>query len=104
MAKINDKELGNLLNALAAVLESQVSEVQDELDEAGLPTGNKYYTATPALLTVAARFLKDNNITCAVSDSKGMQGLKDKLAERKKHGKVFSIKHLSPEDEQALGG
>ena len=100
----SDKELGKLLDAISMVLEAQVSEALPVLDEEGKETNEKYYTASPALLTVAARFLKDNNITCVVEDSKSLSQLKDKLAQRKKRGKVFSIDHLSEKDKEALGG
>ena len=59
-----------------------------------------YYTATPALLTVAARFLKDNDITCTVEDSEGLSSLQDQLAERKKRkNKIRDISFLSKEAE-----
>ena len=109
MSKKTDKELGVLLNALAIVLESQVSETAKVLtmdaDGKEVEGVEEYYTATPALLTVAARFLKDNGITCAIEDNKHTQGLKDELAKRKKgHGnKVVGINHLSDEDTLAQG-
>ena len=104
MAKIKETELGGLLNALAAVLKSQIADTAHEIAEDGTE-GEEYYTATPALLTVAARFLKDNGITCAIEDSEDMNDLKAELAKRKKRkGKVVGINHLSYEQILTNGG
>ena len=69
-----------------------------EEDDNGKKT--TFYTATPALLTIAARFLKDNSITCEIEDSEGLSKLEEELAQRKKRrNKITSISALMPEDE-----
>ena len=69
-----DAALGALHEALATVIASQVKATMQEFDEEGnVIEGAETYSATPALLTVAARFLKDNNITCTVEDSKRLR-------------------------------
>ena len=101
----NDK-LSALHEALAVVIAAQVSEtalaLATDAEELCDDEGNAlvYYTATPALLTVAARFLKDNDITCTVEDSEGLSSLQDQLAERKKRkNKIRDISFLSKEAE-----
>jgi hypothetical protein len=95
-----DAALGALHEALATVIASQVKATMQEFDEEGnVIEGAETYSATPALLTVAARFLKDNNITCTVEDSKGLSSLTDELAERKKRrGNISNISFLTKEE------
>jgi hypothetical protein len=45
-------------------------------------------TATPALLATAARFLKDNDITCDVEQDENMSGLKDLLSNKQRHSRL----------------
>ncbi len=92
-------KLGALHEALAIVIAAQVSERASDIDEDGV-TISEYYTATPALLTVAARFLKDNDITCTEEDSEGLSDLAEELKKKKKRGKVAKISHI---DEAAYG-
>lgn len=91
--KATDKSLGNLHAVLADVLAEQVAEYAEE-------DGEKVYTATPALLTVAARFLKDNDITCGIEDSSSMSDLKEELANRKRRSKLNNISHI----DEAING
>lgn len=103
MAKANESELANLHCLLARVLAAQVGEEVEEYDEEGVPTG-KVYTATPALLTIAARFLKDNEITCEVEDSEGLSDLRSELAARKTgRRKLASVSPISKEQEAMSG-
>jgi len=90
--------LSSLHEQLAKVLALQVGEVGTDEDEDGNTT--TFFTATPALLTIAARFLKDNSITCEIEDSEGLSRLEEELAKRKKRrNKITSISALMPEDE-----
>lgn len=88
----SDSKLGALHDALATIIAAQVKELIQEEDEDGNVI-REYYSATPALLTVAARFLKDNNITCSVEDSKGLSELTDELASRRK--RKDNLKNIS---------
>ncbi len=97
----SDKQLSALHEALATVIAAQVQETLVELDDAGNPV-SEVYSATPALLTVAARFLKDNDITCTVEDSKGLTELADELASRRKRrDNIKSLEHLSKDEANA---
>jgi hypothetical protein len=96
----SDSTLAALHEAISIVLAAQVKEVMVEVDE---ETGKETetYSATPALLTVAARFLKDNNITCTIEDSKGLSELTDELAQRKKRrDNISNISYLTKEEAQ----
>jgi len=96
----NEDKLAGLHNALATVIAQQVQETQEIYDEDGNPTGRFFYPATPALLTVAARFLKDNDITCEVEESIGLSELQKALAEKKKHSssKIRDISFLTEKE------
>lgn len=96
--KANEKKLGDLHGILAEVLANQVSEKVIEVDADGKEL--TIYTATPALLTVASRFLKDNDITCEVGDSKGLSDLKEELAKRKRRSDISKISHI----DEAMNG
>lgn len=53
---------------------------------------NKQAEANPALLTAVSKFLKDNNITCAIEDSKEMSELEERLSKKRKRvGNVVPI-------------
>lgn len=107
-----EKELSELHVVLAKVLATQVGqkvEIYDEndLDAEGMPKEGtepkKVYVATPALLTVAARFLKDNDITCEIEESEGASELRDQLQQRRRRKSTLaSILPLS-QDEEAFG-
>ena len=79
-----EEKLANLHNVLADALIAGVSEQKTVLDE---ETGEEatYYVANPALLTVAIKFLKDNDITCQPSEENKTGRLKQELEERKKN-------------------
>lgn len=94
MSKATDSELNKLHELLAKVFVSQLSvtekvEIQGELQD--------LYTAQPALLTAAARFLKDNHITCEVETDENLTQLQDLLASKKKRGKA-TLASVSPID------
>jgi hypothetical protein len=96
-----EQALAGLHATVARVIAEQLGETlvlnQDEVD-AGEAEAERMYTASPALLTVAARFLKDNDVTADVGESAdGMSAIEKKLGELKKHrGKVISLADLQP--------
>ena len=95
----SSKELGGLHDAIATVLAAQISETQKELDADGNTTDVEFHTATPALLTVAIKFLKDNDITCTVEDSKGLSEMQDELAKRRKRrDNIRELPHVDAEE------
>ena len=98
MTKANDKELGVLHGLLAKSMKTALeasTEAQDILDaciEGGeeLPLAVEAFleraaAANPSLLTAVAKFLKDNNITAAIEDSKEMSELEQRLKGKRKH-------------------
>lgn len=92
MSKATEKKLSALHGAVADVLTHQVlaqEEVQ-ELDDEGCPvgTGEMDYTASPALLAAAMKFLKDNSITADIKVDKNMSNLADALAKKQKHSRL----------------
>ncbi len=71
-------------------------------DESQLPDDVVEYLeeqmdASPALLTVITKFLKDNDITAVVDESKELSDLDKRLDEKRKR-RVGSITLVEPED------
>lgn len=102
MSKATDKKLGELHGKLAESMLSALksSEVaQALLDEYGdeLPGPvqvflDKTASTNPALLTAIAKFLKDNDITCAVEDSPEMTELEQRLQQKRRRvGNVIPL-------------
>ena len=81
--KATEGKLSTLHGAIAQVMTSQVlmTEEATEINNDGelVGTGEQMYNATPALLAVAAKFLKDNSITADVAMDTNLSGLKDVL-------------------------
>jgi hypothetical protein len=73
---------------------AQVTHQEDEIsyDADGLatPTGEKMYTASPATLATAIKFLKDNAITCDIKKDTNMTALKDALKKKNKRSLMTS--------------
>lgn len=89
-----DKELGKLHKQIAAAF-SQALMAREEaaaiLDEHGddLPDNvqeflKKYSEPNPSLLTSAVKFLKDNDITCAVTDSEDLSDIQKRLKSKRR--------------------
>jgi hypothetical protein len=92
MSKASEKLLGELHGAVAKVLTDQilVEEEIQELDEEGMPygTGEMTYSASPATLATAIKFLKDNQITCDIKVDTNMGNLDAALKKKEKHSRV----------------
>ncbi len=99
--KASESALSALHSAVAQVLTAQVlhEEAETTFDSEGnlAETGNTVYTATPATLAAAIKFLKDNNITCDVEVDKGMNSLKEALANKQKHSRLSDAKLTAQE-------
>ena len=91
-----DKELGELHRKLATAMldaldaSDEARELLSECDEGDIPVPvwdflEKCAGNNPALLTAIAKFLKDNDITCAREDSKELSALEKRLQEKKLH-------------------
>lgn len=92
MSKATETVLASLHNAVAMVLTAQLSdkEVKVTFNEDGeaVSTGEEVYTATPATIAAAIKFLKDNNITADEELSENMDGLREALAAKQKHSRL----------------
>lgn len=93
MTDVTDKELNGLHAALAMVIRTQVEDKACWEDEDG--ESKETFTASPALLAVAAKFLKDNNISCAVEDDSNLGRLNDLLDKKQKKGRM-ALASVSP--------
>lgn len=92
--------------ALASVIETQLNEKLLSNPEAVAEQDAEpeyMFTASPALLTVAARFLKDNDITADVgSGTDSTARIKAQLAQLQNKGqKVVRLSELHPVEENA---
>lgn len=96
MTKASESKLAVLHSAVATVLTEQVLHEEEETTFDGegetIGTGVMVKTATPALLATAARFLKDNDITCDVEQDENLSGLKDVLANKQRHSRLTAAK------------
>ena len=93
-AKSTQLEL--LHEALAVVIKQQVSATAEWVNEAG--EMQKEFTASPALLAVAAKFLKDNDISCSIEDDENLGELAELLANKQKKGRLALV-DASPKQE-----
>ena len=83
MSKSTEEELSDLHGLLAMVLKHQLSDkitITDE--ESGVVS--TIFTASPATIAAAIKFLKDNDITSSVADDENLGGLQATLDEMKK--------------------
>lgn len=90
--KANENKLGALHGAVAQVLTAQISHQEEEtvFDGEGeeIATGEMRYTASPATIAAAIKFLKDNQITCDAEVSEDMNTLRDTLNQKQKHSRT----------------
>jgi len=94
--KASESRLAALHNHVTEVLIEQVLHTEEETTFDGegetVMTGVMVRTATPALLATAARFLKDNDITCDVEQDENLSGLKDALSRKQRHSRLKEAK------------
>lgn len=99
MARATEDKLAELHSAVAIVLTDQVTHTADEteLNEDGelIPTGEKFYDASPATIAAAIKFLKDNQITCDIKTNRNMTNLKEALDKKQKHSRLPSAKQAA---------
>lgn len=94
MTKATDKVLGQLHGKLAAsmlkALEAAdeaanlIEEFSEEIPPEVYAYLEKQRDASPALLTAVSKFLKDNDITCAIEDTPEMTELAQTLAQKRR--------------------
>jgi hypothetical protein len=107
MTAATDKELSDLHNKVAKVLLQKLdssdqatlllAEFSDDLPEEVVEYLEKQMDASPALLTVITKFLKDNDITAVVDESKELTDLDRRLAEKRQR-KVSGVSLVKDED------
>ena len=92
MSKASESKLSALHGAVAEVLTEQIlhkeEEVKFDANGDSIETGEEVYTASPATIATAVKFLKDNQITCDVEMDENMNNLKDVLAKKQKHSRL----------------
>lgn len=88
MSKANEHKLGDLHGAVAKVLSAQITHEEEEMNFDGESTGNMVYTATPATIAAAIKFLKDNQITCDAEVDENMNNLRESLAKKQRHSRL----------------
>lgn len=90
--KATERKLSSLHGALADVMTEQVltREQVTEFDAEGIeqPTGETYFSASPALLATAAKFLKDNSITADIQTDANLGKLEAALASKQKRSRM----------------
>ena len=92
MSKGTEDALGSLHEAVTRVLTEQVLHETDEtvLNEDGefVSTGSKVFDASPATISAAVKFLKDNKITCDVDTNDNMDRLRKALDKKVKRSSL----------------
>ncbi len=106
MSKANESKLSDLHGAVAQVLTAQITHTEEETvfnaegeEEA---TGEHIYTAPPATIAAAIKFLKDNQITCDIEQDENMGNLRDVLSKKQKKSRLSDAK--SAAQLQVVGG
>lgn len=96
MSKATESKLNNLHGAVADVLTTQVlhQDAETAFDEDGemVETGDMIYTASPALLAAAMKFLKDNDITADVEQDENLGNLRDALTKKQQYSRLSAVK------------
>lgn len=97
--KATEHKLAVLHGAVAEVLTEQLQhkEAETEFDSEGncVETGREVYTAPPATLAAAIKFLKDNQITCDIEQDENMNNLREVLAKKQKRSRLQDAKEAA---------
>lgn len=109
MSPASEKELSELHKKVANVLLKKLEsadkakalllEFYDELPEEIIGFMEDQCDASPAFLTVVTKFLKDNNITAVVEDSKELSELDKRLAEKRQRRVVGNVIPMNDDEE-----
>jgi hypothetical protein len=90
--RASESALAELHNAVAKVLTDQVqyTEPETQIDGEGnfVETGGEVYSASPATLATAIKFLKDNQITCDIEQDENMGSLREALSKKQRHSRL----------------
>lgn len=92
MSKATEEKLSALHAAVADVLTAQVTHQQEDVsfdaDGNEVSSGEMVYTASPATIAVAVKFLKDNSITADINTNENLNSLRDQLANKQKRSRL----------------
>lgn len=92
MSKATESKLSALHSAVAVVLTDQLlqKEAKTDFDVDGniVETGEEMFNASPATISAAIKFLKDNNITCDIEENKDMSNLREALSKKQRHSRL----------------
>lgn len=92
MRKASESRLSELHSAVAETLMAQVTHKEQEMtfDAHGeqVETGDEIFSATPATIATAVKFLKDNSITCDIEQDENMSGLRNALKNKQKRSRM----------------
>lgn len=90
--KASEKHLEALHNVVAQVLTAQIkhqrAETEFNAEGEEVETGEMVYTASPATIASAIKFLKDNDITCDIENNENMDNLREVLAKKQKRSRM----------------
>lgn len=97
--KATEKRLSVLHGVVAEVLTAQLQhkEAETSFDEEGncIETGEEVYSASPATIAAAIKFLKDNQITCDIETDENMNNLRETLANKQRHSRLTDPKQAA---------
>lgn len=101
--------LGTLHSLLAIVMTNQLKQTGEVakydidgsmlLNDDGEPITEKEFLASPQLMAVVTKFLKDNEITATAEQSEEVANLADEVAERRTANKARADKIRAQRDE-----
>lgn len=89
--KATEKALSKLHGTVATVLTEQLLHKEAEVsftEDGSEVKGEEKYTASPATVAAAIKFLKDNGITADEELNENMNGLRDALAKKQKRSRL----------------
>jgi hypothetical protein len=92
------KVMVNALNVIE-VAQTNYLAASDLLDEDAVADLPQPPEASPALLSVITKFLKDNQITAAPEESTELSELEQRLASKRSRKKVGNVTHLFEDTE-----
>lgn len=90
--KASEDRLSELHGVVATVLTAQLNHQEEatSFDDEGncVGTGEMQYTATPATVAAAIKFLKDNQITCDIETNENMNNLRETLSRKQRRSRL----------------
>jgi hypothetical protein len=82
MSRGSETDIGVMHGRLTQYYNKRLeTELADDVDELAIGI-------SPAELTAMNNFIKQNGVTCIAEEDTGMSELKDRLANKRKHGKA----------------